>query len=44
MAKTVVSIEPVSDNSADVEIINSISNLYKKERYESKAPTFALTR
>ena len=43
MAKTVVSIEPVSDNSADVEVVNAIQGKYKALRGESKAPTFALT-
>ena len=44
MAKTVVSIEPVSDGEADVAIVNSIADFYKKERQQSNAPTFALTR
>ena len=43
LAKTVVSIEPVSDISADVEVVNSIEGKYKTLRGESKAPTFALT-
>lgn len=41
MAKIVVSIEPVSDNSADVEVVNAIQGKYKALRGESKAPTFA---
>ena len=42
--RVVLSITAVSDEEADVAIVNSIADLYKKERYESKAATFALTR
>lgn len=36
-------IETVSNSEHDVARINSISDLYKQERQESKMPTFALT-
>ena len=42
--RTVLSVTAVSDGEADAAIVNTISDLYKKERQESKAPTFALTR
>ena len=42
--REIVSITAISDTEADAAIINSIPHLYKKERQESKAPTFALTR
>lgn len=37
-------ISVVSNNEHDVSRVNSISTKYKKERQESKSPTFALTR
>lgn len=40
MGKTVVSITPIADKAADVEVVNSIAVRYKEERQESKAPTF----
>lgn len=42
--RAVLSITAVSDGEADAAIINSIPDLYKKERQESKPITFALTR
>ena len=36
-------IQIVSQSEHDVARINSISSIYKEERNESKAPTFALT-
>lgn len=42
--REIISITMISDTEADAAIINSISNLYKKERQESKPITFALTR
>ena len=42
--REIISITAISDTEADAAIINSILHLYKKERQESKAPTFALTR
>ena len=42
--RKVISITAISDIEADAAIINSIPHLYKKERQESKAITFALTR
>lgn len=42
MSKQVVSIEPIDDNLADVDIINNIvAKQYKAVRNRSKAPTFA---
>ena len=37
------SISPISSKEFNVKQINLISKLHKKERQESKAPTFALT-
>ncbi len=37
------SVQEVSAPEHDVNRINSIASLYKKERQESKTPTFALT-
>lgn len=42
--REIISITAISDTEADAAIINSIPHLYKKERQESKAITFALTR
>lgn len=42
--RVVLSITAVSDGEADAAIVNSIADLYKKERQESKPITFALTR
>ncbi len=36
-------ISILSDKEFNVKQINSIAKLYKKERQESKAPSFALT-
>ena len=36
-------ISEISSDEFNVEQINSIAKLYKKERQESKAPSFALT-
>ena len=44
MGVGITAIREVSQQAAEAAIINSISHKYKKERQESKAPTFALTR
>lgn len=42
--KQIDSIQIVSNGEHDVARVNSIQDLYKGARQESKAPTFALTR
>ena len=44
ISKPITDIVPISVEEHNVERINSISHLYKKERQESKPITFALTR
>ena len=44
ISNPITDIVPISVEKHNVERINSIPHLYKKERQESKAPTFALTR
>ena len=44
ITEPIESISIVSTSEHDVARINSLSTKYKKERQESKAPTFALTR
>lgn len=44
IANPITEIEIISVEEHNVERINSIPNLYKKERQESKPITFALTR
>lgn len=43
ISNPVTSISVVPKKEHDVTRINSIQFRYKEERYESKAPTFALT-
>ena len=44
ITEPIETISNVSSSEHDVARINSIATNYKKERQESKAPTFALTR
>lgn len=44
ITEPIQTIDIVSVTEHDVARINSLASKYKKERQESKAPTFALTR
>jgi hypothetical protein len=43
IAELIDSVQEVSPSAHNVNRINSIADHYKKERQESKTPTFALT-